>query len=312
MNKDSLAQPADVLRPRHVGAPIRRTEDPRLLTGAGEYAADRKPDRPLHVAFRRSEQAHARIVRIDTVAAQKAPGVVAVFTADNLADDFKPVIPFSRMANYYATPIVPLARDKVRYVGEAIVAVVATSRYLAEDALEFIEIEFQQLGAVSHSEQAVKEDAPLLHEAAGTNVLIAREFRKGDVEADLKSAAVRVGGRFEMTRKAPLAMEPRSYTAEYDTRRRAITLYTSSNIPGIVRDAISEVPGPSWKPLARGRARRRRQFRIEGVAVSGRAFDLHRCAQARPLRQMDRRSPGGHQQQQSGVRRDRRCRNGIR
>jgi carbon-monoxide dehydrogenase large subunit len=65
MSKDSLAQPADVIRPRHVGAPIKRTEDPRLLTGSGEYTADRKPDRPLYVAFRRSEQPHARIVRID-------------------------------------------------------------------------------------------------------------------------------------------------------------------------------------------------------------------------------------------------------
>ncbi len=106
---------------------------------------------------------------------------------------------------------------------------------------------------MSRSEQAVAEDAPLLHEEAGTNVLIAREFRKGDVEADLKSAAVRVSGRFEMTRKAPLAMEPRSYTAEYDAKRSAITLYTSSNIPGIVRDAISEslgLPGSRLRVVA--------------------------------------------------------------
>jgi carbon-monoxide dehydrogenase large subunit len=253
MSKDSLARPADVMRPRHVGAPIRRTEDPRLLTGSGEYTADRKPDRPLHVAFRRSEQPHARITRIDRSHAQAAPGVVAVFTADDIAGDFKPVIPFSRMANYYATPIMPLASGKVRHVGEAIAAVVATSRYLAEDALELIEIEFDQLGTVANSELAVAADAPLLHEEAGTNVLIAREFRKGDVETDLKGAAVRVGGRFEMTRKAPLAMEPRSYTAEYNTRRGAITLYTSSNIPGIVRDAISEsldLPGSRLRVIA--------------------------------------------------------------
>src|SRR6266568_9309442 len=87
MSKDGLAQPADVLRPRHVGAPIRRTEDPRLLTGNGEYSADRKPDRALHIAFRRSEQPHARIVRIDTSAVRTAPGVVAVFTAQDIAGD---------------------------------------------------------------------------------------------------------------------------------------------------------------------------------------------------------------------------------
>ncbi|MGH6778030.1 MAG: xanthine dehydrogenase family protein molybdopterin-binding subunit [Bradyrhizobium sp.] len=253
MSKDSPAQSTDILRPRHVGAPIKRTEDPRLLTGRGEYSADRKPDRALHVAFRRSEQSHAKIVRIDTTAAQGAPGVLAVFTAETIAGDFEPVIPFSRMPNYYATPIVPLATGKVRYVGEAVVAVVASSRYLAEDAVELIEIEYQPLGAVSRGEQAVAEDAPLLHEEAGSNVLIAREFKRGDVVADLQAAAVRVGGRFEMTRKAPLAMEPRSCSAEYDRKRDAITLYTSSSIPGIVRDAISDslrLPGSRLRVVA--------------------------------------------------------------
>lgn len=253
MSSDPPVNPSEVLRPRNVGAPIKRTEDPRLLAGNGEYTADRKPDRPLHLAFLRSSQPHARIVRIETAAAQEAPGVVAVLTADDIEDDFKPVIPFSRMPNYYATPILPLASKKVRYVGEAVVAVVANSRYLAEDALELIEIEYDPLGAISRAESAVAEDAPLLHEEAGTNVLIAREFKKGDVDADLRAAAVRVGGRFEMTRKAPLAIEPRSYAAEYDKRRDAVTLYTSSNIPGIVRDAVSEslgLPGHRLRVVA--------------------------------------------------------------
>lgn len=252
MSSDQRAHVSD-LRPKNVGAPIKRTEDPRLLTGNGEYTADRKPDRPLHLAFLRSNQPHARIARIDTAAAEEAPGVVAVLTAKDIADDFKPVIPFSRMPNYYATPIMPLASRKVRYVGEAVVAVVATSRYLAEDALELIEVDYEPLGAISRAEMAVADGAPLLHEEAGTNILIAREFKKGDVAADLKAAAVRVVGRFEMTRKAPLAMEPRSYGAEYDKRRDAITLYTSSNIPGIVRDAISEslgLPGHRLRVVA--------------------------------------------------------------
>lgn len=187
------------------------------------------------------------------MAAREAPGVVAVLTAEDVADDFKPVIPFSRMPNYYATPILPLALKKVRYVGEAVVAVVAASRYLAEDALELIDVDYEPLAAIARAELALADDAPLLHEEAGTNVLIAREFRKGDVAADLQAAAVRVGGRFEMTRKAPLAMEPRSYTAEYDKRRDAITLYTSSNIPGIVRDAVSEslgLPGHRLRVVA--------------------------------------------------------------
>ncbi len=253
MSKDDIVQTSDLLRPRHVGMPIRRTEDPRLLTGNGEYASDRKPDRALHVAFRRSEQPHARIARIDVDGARAAPGVVAVFTAEDLAEDYKPVIPVSRMANYYATPITALAWNKVRYVGEAVVAVVAEDRYLAEDALELIDIEYDPLGAVTDPEFAASAGAPLLHEEAATNVLIAREFKKGDVALDLANAHVRVRDRFQMTRKAPLAMEPRSYSAEYESRRDSITLYTSSNIPGIVRDALAEsldLPGSRLRVVA--------------------------------------------------------------
>ena len=253
MSKDDIVQTSDLLRPRHVGMPIRRTEDPRLLTGNGEYATDRKPDRALHVAFRRSEQAHADIVRIDVAKARAAPGVVAVFTADDVAGDYKPVIPVSRMSNYYATPILALASNKVRYVGEAVVAVIAEDRYLAEDALELIDIEYAPLRAVADAEFAVSAAAPLLHEEAATNVLIAREFKKGDVRADLAACRIRVRDRFQMTRKAPLAIEPRSYCAEFESRREAITLYTSSNVPGIVRDALAEsldLPGNRLRVVA--------------------------------------------------------------
>jgi len=253
MSKDDIVHTSDLLRPRHVGMPIRRTEDPRLLTGNGEYTGDRKPDRALHVAFRRSEQPHADITRIDTTRARAAPGVVAVFTAEDVTADYKPVIPFSRMPNYYATPITALASKKVRYVGEAVVAVIAEDRYLAEDALELIDIEYALLGAVTDPELALSQDAPLLHEEAATNVLIAREFKKGDAGADLAAAHVRVRDRFQMTRKAALAIEPRSCCAEFESRRDSITLYTSSNIPGIVRDALAEsldLPGSRLRVVA--------------------------------------------------------------
>ena len=253
MSKDGLVQTSDLLRPRHVGAPIKRTEDPRLLTGNGEYTADRKPDRALHVAFRRSEQPHAQIVRIDVTKARAASGVVAVLAAEDIEGDYRPVIPVSRMPNYYATPILALASKKVRYVGEAVVAVIAEDRYLAEDALELIEIEYAPLGAVADSEFSLSEGAPPIHAEAANNVLIAREFKKGDVRADLASSYVRVRDRFQMMRKAPLAIEPRSYCAEYENRREAITLYASSNVPGIVRDALSEsldLPGNRLRVIA--------------------------------------------------------------
>ncbi|HET7912879.1 MAG TPA: xanthine dehydrogenase family protein molybdopterin-binding subunit, partial [Pseudolabrys sp.] len=109
-----------------VGASVKRTEDPRLLTGLGSYTDDRQVARTLHVAFRRSDQSHARICAIDCNAARAAPGVLAVFTAEDLSD-IKPLVASSRMANYYATPILPLASGKVRYVGEPVIGVIAES-----------------------------------------------------------------------------------------------------------------------------------------------------------------------------------------
>ena len=206
-------------RPKIVGARVKRTEDPRLLTGLGSYTDDRQVARVLHVAFRRSDQSHARILGIDCEAARAAPGVIAVLTAEDLAaDGVKPLVATSRMANYYATPIFPLARGKVRYVGEPVMGVIAESRYQAEDALELIAVDYEPLPVVIDPETAVGDGAPLLHEEARTNVLVSREFKRGDVDAAMDAAPVRVKGRFRMHRKTPVAMEPRACLAEYDRR----------------------------------------------------------------------------------------------
>ena len=226
-------------RPKIVGARIKRTEDPRLLSGTGAFADDRQTPRVLHVAFRRSEHSHARIKAIDCGAARKADGVVAVFTAEDLAATVAPLLATSRMKGYHATPILPLARGKVRYVGEPVVGIVAQSRYLAEDALEMIDIEFEPLPVVIDPLEAVKDDAPRLHEEAGSNVIVNREFKRGDVDAALAEAPVRVKGHFRMHRKTAVAIEPRACLAEYDAGRRALTLHSATQVPGIVRDALA-------------------------------------------------------------------------
>ncbi|MGB7259204.1 MAG: xanthine dehydrogenase family protein molybdopterin-binding subunit [Pseudolabrys sp.] len=240
-------------RPKIVGARIKRTEDPRLLTGLGSYTDDRQAARVLHVAFRRSDQSHARIRAIDCDAARAAPGIVAVFTAEDLADLVKPLVATSRMANYYATPILPLARGRVRYVGEPVVGIVAESRYHAEDALELIAIDYEPLPVVIDAEKAVQPDAPLLHEEAGTNVLVSREFKRGDVNTAIEAAPVRVKGRFRMHRKTPVAIEPRACMAEYDAGRDALTLHSATQVPGIVRDALAlalDMPGHQIRVVA--------------------------------------------------------------
>lgn len=238
---DRLRADPGELRPKIIGARIKRVEDPRLLTGEGAFADDRIVPGALHVALRRSDYAHARIASIDCSAARRLPGILGIFTGEDLHRLVKPMIATSRMKNYHATPIHALARGKVRYVGEPVVAVVGDSRYLAEDALEHVAIAFEPLGDVIDPEAAIGEHAPLLHEDAGTNILVSREFSRGDVDAVMAGAAVRVGGRFRIHRKTPMALEPRTYVAEYDRGRDSLTLTSSTQVPGIVRDALVEL-----------------------------------------------------------------------
>jgi carbon-monoxide dehydrogenase large subunit len=249
-----MTEPPDVhMRPKIIGARVKRIEDPRLLTGLGAYVDDRQLARVLHVAFRRSDHSHARIRAIDCSAARAAPGVVAVFTADDLEGFVKPLLATSRMAGYYATPIFPLARGKVRYVGEPVVATVAESRYQAEDAQELIAIDFEPLPVVIDPEEAARPGAPMLHDEAGTNVLLSREFKRGDVDAAIESAPVRVKGRFRMHRKTAVAIEPRACLAEWEPGREALSLYSATQIPGIVRDALAaalDLPGHRLRVVA--------------------------------------------------------------
>jgi aerobic carbon-monoxide dehydrogenase large subunit len=241
-------------RPKLIGARIKRIEDPRLLTGRGAYTDDCRVAGVLHVAFRRSDHSHARIRAIDCAAAQASPGVVAVFTADDLSGMVKPLVATSRMVNYYATPVFPLAREKVRHVGEPVVGIVALSRYQAEDAADRISIDYDPLPVVGDPERAAVAGAPLLHEEAGTNVLVSREFKRGDVDQAFASAAICVGGRFRMHRKAPTAIEPRACLAEYDNASAALTLHSATQVPGIVRDALAlafDIPGERIRVLAR-------------------------------------------------------------
>lgn len=230
-------------RPKHVGARVKRTEDPRLLTGRGSFVDDKQLQGMLHVAFKRSDYAHARILGIDVDDARALPGVIAVYTADDFADAASAVRATSRMANYFATPIVALAEGKVRFVGEPVVAIIAENRYIAEDAADLVVIDFDPLPNVVDPELAAEPGASLLHEEAGTNVLVAREFKRGDFDAQMQAAPVRVKARFRFHRKTPVAMENRCYLADYDTGRDELTLHSATQVPGIIRNAISEALG---------------------------------------------------------------------
>jgi carbon-monoxide dehydrogenase large subunit len=224
-----------------VGQPVRRVEDARLLAGRGSYTDDRQVQGVLHMAILRSDQPHARIVRIATENAAALPGVAGIFTSDDLEGLIKPAIAVSRMADYQPTPIYALARGKVHFVGEPVVAVLAESRYIAEDALELIELELEPLPVATDPEEAAKPDAPLFHDGLTSNVLVQRAFVRGEVDAAFQNAPVKVGGRFRFHRKTAMAMEPRTYLAEIDTGRDAMILHTSSQVPGIIRDALADL-----------------------------------------------------------------------
>ena len=242
----------DELRPKLIGASVQRLEDPRLLTGHGSFVDDKREPGLLQVAIARSPHAHARIMGIDVAEAAKLPGVVAVVTAADLTD-VNPARATSRMKDYHATTLLPLARDVVRYVGEPVVAVVAESRYVAEDALERLDIAYAPLPDVTDPEAAAEPGGPLLHPEAGTNVLLTRTFSRGDAAAAVAAAPVRVAARFRFRRKTPVAMENRTYLAAYDQGRRALTLYSTTQVPGIIRDALVDIldmPGTRIRVVA--------------------------------------------------------------
>ena len=253
LGRMSTTEYSPELRPKLIGARVRRREDPRLLTGRATFVDDRQVHGLLHVAFRRADQAHARIDGMDCRAALDQPGVVAVFTADDLVGKANPIRATSRMPAYQSTELHGLAHDKVRHVGEPIVAVVATSRYLAEDALAHIELDLEPLDALVDVEQAAAEGAPLLHDEMSSNVLVERQFSRGDAAGSIAGAAVRVGARFRVRRKTPVAMEARACAAAYDRGTRSLTLHSSTQIPGIIRDALADVldmPGHRLRVVA--------------------------------------------------------------
>jgi carbon-monoxide dehydrogenase large subunit len=227
--------------PSLIGAPIRRLEDRRFLTGRGRYVADLALPGLLHVAFLRSPHPHARIARIDASAARSLPGVAAVFTGADLEGHARPIRATSRMAGYSATDMPALAGDKVRYCGEAIAAVAAGSRYAAEDGAEAIAVEYELCEPVADPVRATATGSPLVHDGIASNVVLSRQFRQGDVAAAFAGAAEVVGDHFRFHRHAAVAIENRACMADHDPGSGLLTLWSSTQVPGVLREALAEL-----------------------------------------------------------------------
>ena len=156
---------------RFVGQSVKRREDPRLLAGRGRYADDIALPGQLHIAFVRSDVAAGRIVSIDTSAAAALPGVHAVLTGADLNPVSGPLWTTTMGPPMGGPPLHPLAGDDVRFVGDPIAMVVASSRYVAEDACELVEVDIDATAAVSTLEAAMAYGAPLVHPEFGSNVI---------------------------------------------------------------------------------------------------------------------------------------------
>ena len=243
---------AKAAAPKLVGARVTRREDPRFLTGTGRFVDDLRLHDVAHIAFRRAELPHARIRALDVAAAAAYPGVLAVFTGRELAAATATLRATSRMADYHATPFMALALDTARYVGEPIAAVIAEDRYIAEDAAALIDVQWDVLPPVADPHAAL-DDETVLYEEAGTNVLVARTFARGDPDRALADSPIRIRRQFRFHRKCAAALENRCVAAEFDSGRQSLTVYSATQVPGLIRDALCEVlrlPGNRVRVIA--------------------------------------------------------------
>ncbi len=225
---------------KFVGQRVRRREDARLLRGRGQFVADLAPTGAAHVAFVRSDLAHARLGRIDATEAQALPDVLAVYTWEDIADTVAPMVAASDSEGYANCEYHPLAKDVVRWVGEPIAAVVAKDRYIAEDAVELIDVEIDDLPVVRSIDDALSADAPQLHSTVGSNIYNHFEIEdRGDVDSALASSPHTLEVRFESQRVAPMPLEPRVVAASASVVDGDLTVWVSHQAPHLFRTGLA-------------------------------------------------------------------------
>ena len=230
---------------RLFGSGIRRREDPRLITGRASYTDDIKLPGMVHAAILRSPYAHANITSIDTSAAACQPGVIAVYTGADTEGNLNPIpcawlIPDSNLV----TPDHPaIAKDKVRYVGDAVAVVVAENRYQAEDALEHIDVDYEPLDATINPKASAMDGAPQVHDDAPNNIAFKWTVAGGEIDEAFEKADVVVKDTITLQRLIPNAMEPRSAIAQYVAPTGNLTLWATTQNPHIARFLSSVVTG---------------------------------------------------------------------
>jgi carbon-monoxide dehydrogenase large subunit len=234
-----------------IGQRVKRAEDPRLLTGQALFVDDVDLPGMLHAAFLRSDYAHARLKSIDVSAARQRPGVVAVYTAEDMGEAWRPgpplVIPPPTLENvlFHTRTQVPLVKDKVRHAGEPLAVVIAASRYIAEDALEDILVDLEPLPAVVDLEKALAPGVPLVHDDLESNLAAHLTQDKGDYAAARAQADLVIQRRIVIDRGAAGAMENRGMVASWDAKSQQLTIWDTTQAPIPIRNGLAAMFGLS-------------------------------------------------------------------
>ncbi|MGH7326530.1 MAG: xanthine dehydrogenase family protein molybdopterin-binding subunit [Candidatus Rokuibacteriota bacterium] len=227
---------------QHVGRPLKRLEDPQLITGRDPYVNDVRLDNALTLALVRSPYAHAEIEAIDTSAAKRVPGVVAIFTGRDLNPELGVIespLPDAAFDWVNRQGHRVLAEDRVRYVGEPVAVVLAETAAGATDGADAVVVRYEQLPAVVDPEAALEPSSPLIYPDSGTNAAIRVTREKGDVAAAFRQAAVVVETSLVNQRLIPFAMEPRACSAVWDVRASKLTVWGDTQVPHRMRDQIA-------------------------------------------------------------------------
>ena len=226
-----------------IGLHRKRVEDPRLLRGEGQYVDDLRLEGVAEVAFLRSSHAHARLTRVDVEAARRAPGVLAVWTGDDVRD--LPRLPSRArgVTQHHVSPLPPLAIGEVTMVGYPIAAVVATDRRLARDAVDLIDVEYEPLEPVTSAERALEPDAPVLYPEFGTNAVYSVSKGSAEVATAFEASERQVHLRLQHSRLAQVPMEPRAIAASYDRETDRLSVWRSTQSPFLTRNSLSVVLG---------------------------------------------------------------------
>ena len=221
----------------YIGKTVPRPNLDRLLQGRGLYVSDLELPRMTHAVFVRSAYAHARIIAIDTSASKKMPGVIAVVTGEELAAVITPWVGvLSHLKGLKSAPQRAMAVEKVCWQGEAVVAVVATSRAAAEDAAEAVAIDYQELPVVTDMRTALDPETPVIHASLGDNLAFERVLDAGAVDAAFAGSDEVVEAEFVFGRHTGVTLEPRAVVADWNVAEARLTIYQGTQAPHMVQN----------------------------------------------------------------------------